>query len=388
MKTKGSILFAGCEYYNTWYLSRELRKYGWEANLLNWDSNKESWHHYHGWDYLFKYDSEKDLMYQFDFFLKILDKYDIFHFSNKDGLTFGTIINQFFKKYMPINEIEYIKSLGKKILYTNNGCFDGVLQSSFSKWGPYNTCNICKWQEVPEVCSDEGNAKWGKFRNELADFQCILGGNRKDYNDNKNVHEVPEFYCLDSNFWKPNLKIPNQFKFQDSGKVKIFHSISNKKQRTRKGGVDIKCSHIYEPLFKELINEGFPIEPISVSDLKNDEVRYIQVQADIVVDMLTFGFFGANIREALMLGKTCVCFLRPEWLDSMREQIPDYVEELPVISATPETIKTVLIDLIQNPQKRIDLGKKGRKFALKWHSAKSGGKKMDEIYSSILNSRI
>ena len=51
MKTKGSILFAGCEYYNTWYLSRELRKYGWEANILNWDSNKESWHHYHGWDF-------------------------------------------------------------------------------------------------------------------------------------------------------------------------------------------------------------------------------------------------------------------------------------------------------------------------------------------------
>ena len=70
MKTKGSILFAGCEYYNTWYLSRELRKYGWEANLLNWDGDKESWHHYHGWDYLFKYDSEQDLIYQFNFFFK------------------------------------------------------------------------------------------------------------------------------------------------------------------------------------------------------------------------------------------------------------------------------------------------------------------------------
>ena len=68
MKTKGSILFVGCEYYNTWYLSRELRKYGWEANLLNWDSNKESWHYYHGWDLLFKYDSEKDSIYQYDFF--------------------------------------------------------------------------------------------------------------------------------------------------------------------------------------------------------------------------------------------------------------------------------------------------------------------------------
>ena len=33
--------------------------------------------------------------------------------------------------------------------------------------------------------------------------------------------------------WNPNLKIQNQFKLQDSAKVKIFHSIANKKQRTK-----------------------------------------------------------------------------------------------------------------------------------------------------------
>ena len=42
---------------------------------------------------------------------------------------------------------------------------------------------------------------------------------------------------------------------ENSAKVKIFHSIANKKQRTKDGGVDIKCSHIYEPLFEELIAE-------------------------------------------------------------------------------------------------------------------------------------
>ena len=49
-------------------------------------------------------------------------------------------------------------------------------------------------------------------------------------------------------------------------------------------------------------------------------VRYYQVQSDIFVDMLTYGFFGANVREALMLGKPAVCYLRPEWLETMRRE--------------------------------------------------------------------
>ena len=38
---------------------------------------------------------------------------------------------------------------------------------------------------------------------------------------------------------------------------------------------------------------------------------------------------GLAVCEAMMLGKPAVCFLRPEWLETMRAQIPDYVAELP-----------------------------------------------------------
>ena len=107
-------------------------------------------------------------------------------------------------------------------------------------------------------------------------------------------------------------------------------------------------------------------------------------QADIVVDMLTFGWFGANIREGMMLGKPCVCFLRPEWLQSMRKEIPAYVDELPVISATPDTVEYVLRDLIRNPDKRKEIGQRSRAFALKWHSSAAGAKRFMEIYSALL----
>ncbi|HEX6051404.1 MAG TPA: glycosyltransferase, partial [Gemmatimonadaceae bacterium] len=116
----------------------------------------------------------------------------------------------------------------------------------------------------------------------------------------------------------------------------------------------------------------------------NKEVRFIQVQADIVVDMLTFGWFGSNIREAMMLGKPVVCYLRPEWLERMRRQIPEYIDELPVVSATPDTVEGVLKDLVNSPERRRELGERSRAFALKFHSAQAGARRMDQIYRELL----
>ena len=118
--------------------------------------------------------------------------------------------------------------------------------------------------------------------------------------------------------------------------------------------------------------------------MPNRDVRFVQVQADIVVDMLTFGWFGSNVREALMLGKPVVCYLRPEWLERMRGEIPSYIDELPVVSATPETVEDVLKDLVEHPEKRRELSERGRRFALRWHSAKAGARRLDEIYRGLL----
>ena len=93
--------------------------------------------------------------------------------------------------------------------------------------------------------------------------------------------------------------------------------------------------------------------------MPNRGLRFYQAQADIFVDMLTYGFFGATAREAMMLGKPVVCYLRPEWLETMRAEIPDYVDELPVVSASPDSIRDVLVDLISDPEKRAEFGAPG-----------------------------
>jgi glycosyltransferase involved in cell wall biosynthesis len=129
---------------------------------------------------------------------------------------------------------------------------------------------------------------------------------------------------------------------------------------------------------------GLPVELVFMKGKPNLVVRYYQAQSDIVCDMLTFGFFGANVREALMLGKPVVCYLRPEWLESIRRELPGFVEELPVVSATPATVEAVLTDLVQNPKKRAELGRRGREFALKWYSPQNAAGVFDRIYTDLI----
>lgn len=382
-----AVLYVGQAYYNAWYLSRALRQLGWRADVLNWDTNPTAQIYYHGEDYKFENTGENYVYAHLEFYLRALLQYDVFHFSNAHGIVFGFPLHFWFKDRLgEFSEIHFLKQLGKKIVYTNNGCLDGVSQTSFSKWGAESVCSICRWRNEPTVCSDERNLAWGRFRNSVVDYQCLLGGNRADYNDDPRVHEAPEFYCLDKDLWHPQIEIPEAFHLQPrpEGTLWLYHAVGHKADRTSEDGVNIKSSHIYLPLIKKLKEQGLLLELLEPTGIPNKDVRFLQAQADIFLEMLTFGWFGANAREAMMLGKPVICYIRSEWLESVRQEVPDYAAELPIISATPDTVEGILRELIANPEKRREIGQRGREFAVKWHSAEAGGRCFDEIYSKLL----
>jgi len=373
---KGRILFVGGSYYNARFLSRELRKLGWKADTLAFVGSGEEQYEP---DFLLNRGGWSNRIMVVKFFLYAVKHYDIFHFSGAHNLT---LLDRRYRCW----DTRLLKRLGKKIVYSNNGCLDGVSQTSFRRWLPEPVCDSCVWRDVPSVCSDEKNLLWGKLRNEIADYQATLGGNRIDYNDDPRVHEVPEFYCLDPHVWDPDLLIPSNYQLPiEPGKVKILHAVGNfysrSEVRTKK---NIKSTHIYLPVIDQLKREGHKVELLFFHDVPAKAFKYYQAQADIVVDMLTFGWFGANVREAMMLEKPAVCFLRPEWLEGMKKEIPEYVEELPVVSATPDTVYQVIKDLIVSPERRAAIGRRGREFAIKWHSAQAGARRFDRIYTELL----
>lgn len=389
MKDNKSILFVGNCYYNHFYLSRELRKLGWRADTLNIDLDPASQMYYHGSDFVIRKGNIIGAIINLVFFVKAIFKYKIFHFANAEGMTFPPFnqIPFFYRIFGKYAEVKLLKLLNKVIFYTNNGCRDGVTQTSFNKWGPHPVCDICAWKNHPNICSDKKNHLWGKLRNKYADFIGILGSNRADYNTASHIHEAPWIYCLDKNIWNPELLIPTNYLLPFNKKtIKVFHSVGN--YDTRSHGVNmqtIKSTEIWIEVISCLKSEGFNIEMIFFKDVPNKQIKYYQAQADIFVDMLTFGFFGANIREAMMLGKPAICFLRPEWLFDMSMEIPDYVKELPIVSATPETAYSTLKELAINVTKRRVLGRQMREFGLKWHASDIAAKNAEIIYSKFLN---
>jgi hypothetical protein len=68
----------------------------------------------------------------------------------------------------------------------------------------------------------------------------------------------------------------------------------------------------------------------------------------------------------------------------VREELPEYARDLPIVSATPETAEAVLLDLMQNPTKRAEIGRRGREFMIRWHSPVSGARDFDAIYSRLI----
>jgi hypothetical protein len=385
MNFRKRVLFVGQAYYNTWYLARALRNFGWKADVLNFDPNPSSQLYYHGEDFRFT-GGRRQFPKQFAFFAKAALDYDIFHFSNANGIHFGNVIHSAVKRLMPeYEEIRWLRRLGKKIVYSNNGCLDGVSQTAFSGWGPFPVCSICPWRDRPDVCSDQRNLAWGRIRNELADYQCTIGGNRADYNDDPRVHEVPEFYCMDSDIWNPNIEIPDQFRLPFSkDTIKIFHAVGNYEDRTAANKVNIKGTHLYVPVIERLKREGHPVELMFFSKVSNRDIRYYQAQADLILDNLFYGFFGATGREGMMLGKTVACFLRNEWLEGMKTEIPEYVRDLPVVNISYESLYEDIKSLVLNPEKLRETGRRSREFAMKWHSAEAGARRLDKIYSDLL----
>ena len=160
--------------------------------------------------------------------------------------------------------------------------------------------------------------------------------------------------------------------------------MANSKLRTNINGSNIKSTHIYLPLIDKLNNQTqYNLELVNPKDKNNLEIRKYIMKSDIVLDMLSYGWYGSTTREALMLGKPVICFLNPLWLDRISRSFPEFVDELPIVSADGNNVEEKLTMLINNREYRKELGKRGRAFAIQWHSTEVAGRFFNCFYQSI-----
>jgi glycosyltransferase involved in cell wall biosynthesis len=102
---------------------------------------------------------------------------------------------------------------------------------------------------------------------------------------------------------------------------------------------------------------------------------------DIYVDQMIWGGYAVTSQQAMALGKPIVCYLKPVLSKYL------YPDDIPVVNATIDTLEKKLDELIRNPLRRHDLGKRSRQYVEKYHDHILVAAKLVEIYTSLLSSR-
>jgi glycosyltransferase involved in cell wall biosynthesis len=106
-------------------------------------------------------------------------------------------------------------------------------------------------------------------------------------------------------------------------------------------------------------------------------MKAVYESADVFVDQLLVGWYGAAAVEAMSLGKPSVCYLR----ESDVSWLP-FKDSIPVISATCNTIYDALLDLIENQHRLKEIGLRSREYVQAVHDPVKIAMQLKNTYES------
>ncbi|HST18009.1 MAG TPA: hypothetical protein VLK36_10090 [Gaiellaceae bacterium] len=132
---------------------------------------------------------------------------------------------------------------------------------------------------------------------------------------------------------------------------------------------------------ERLQHEGLPVELELVEGLSHTEAREAYGRADILVDQLLVGWYGALAIELMALGRPVVCFIDDE--TAGRHAPPELLAELPVVRTTRDDLADVLRTLLTERRGEYpDLARRSRAFAQRWHDPAAIGERMRVEYEA------
>jgi glycosyltransferase involved in cell wall biosynthesis len=103
-------------------------------------------------------------------------------------------------------------------------------------------------------------------------------------------------------------------------------------------------------------------------------------RADIVVDQLNAGWYGVFAIEAMALGKPVVTFLHDE---AVRRTEEAFGIEVPIVSATKETLAAALHPLASSPDERRRLGAASRAYVEQVHDVERVADRLLALYALL-----
>jgi hypothetical protein len=383
-KNPRSVTFLNNSYYNFYYLAQALRNRGWDALSVSLeDPAGEHAQFYHGNDLCLYDASEWQMRRNLEgFFAECIDRFRMVHFYGRGCMSLFPSEYDSGEPFARIpRDFIQLKENGIKIGYSVCGCLDGVAQSTFYRWSG-GCCDRCVWQNNPTVCNDRMNLSWGHKIEMFCDLIACEGFPALDYQSGPKAYREPLTTALDHKVWRPDLDIPDRLRLKRTdGELIVYHAVGNYDLRSANER-SIKGTGAVHRAVKRLQSEGMNVRLEFVTSIPSRDIRFIQLQSDVVIDQLNHGRYGANAREAMMLGRPTICHINKSELHG--EKKLESIETCPLVSANESTVYEVLRDLLLDSDRRRRVGAESRKFAMKWHSADACAARFEEVFDRLM----
>lgn len=186
---------------------------------------------------------------------------------------------------------------------------------------------------------------------------------------------INNMLCINTDEWKPK----SNYTFYDgrNGPVKVIHTPNFR---------GFKGTEFLIQAVKELQAEGLQVELTLLEGVPNDKVRELMQEVDILAEQFIATAYALSGIEGMASGLPVLSNLEHEAYTRIFRRYA-FLNECPILSTTPETIKQNLRVLVTNPELREQLGRAGRKYVEKYHSYTTAQYLFGSIYDKILHGK-
>ncbi len=284
------------------------------------------------------------------FGLKSMSSHDVFHFN------FG---QSFLPRLGSCGvDLPLLRAAGKTVIMTYQGC--DARQVSYCQQNFSLSC--CGQQQGDGLCHPRDDAaKANNIRYVAKSAQRVFCLNPDLMHVVPDAEFVP-YAAVDPEVVKPSRANPKK-------KLTILHAPTNRA---------VKGTRFVEEAAQSLEDE-FDLEWLFVEGIPHERAMDLYKQADLVIDQLRVGWYGAFAVEMMAMGKPVMCYVRGEDLEFIPEEMQ---VDLPLIQVTPDTLKETLREHLGNVETLREIGRQSRRFVEKWHNPRTIAAAMLRVYSN------